>query len=114
MYIHVDTHRLKGTSMIQDWFLEECIHSNHLVFKIHMIKLTCENFIKFGVQVFEKTANNGFYFISYFVHVYMALDFDCCNRNQIQVFRYSFLEDYSISDGNISQRDWYKYHLCKQ
>ena len=63
--------------MIQDWFLEECIHSNHLVFKIDMIKITCEHFIKFGVQVFEKPANNGFYLNSYFVHVYMALNFDC-------------------------------------
>ena len=42
------------------------IDFNHLVFKIQIIKLTCENFIKIGVHVFEKKVNNGFYF-SYFV-----------------------------------------------
>ena len=45
--------------MQQDWFLEEYIPSNHLVVKIHMVKLTCGNFIKFGdVQVFGKAASS--------------------------------------------------------
>ena len=56
---------------LHHWFLEELIPSNHLVFKIHIIKLICENFIKISLHVFKRTANNGFYFIKYFVHVHI-------------------------------------------
>ena len=58
--------------------------SSHQVFKIHIIKLTCENFIKIGAHIFKKTMNNGFCFISDFVHVHIELismlhfEISCC------------------------------------
>ena len=56
---------------LHHWFLKELIPCNHLVFIIHIIKLICEHFIKISLHVFKKTANNGFYFIKHFVHIYI-------------------------------------------